>query len=42
LVDSVETLEVVHPLGCRVRVIGDVNPNALRQVIEILDERGDR
>ena len=42
LVDSVETLEVVHPLGYRVRVLGDVNPNALRHVIEVLDERGSR
>jgi transposase-like protein len=42
LVDSAETLEVVHPLGYRVRVIGDVNPNALRHVIEVLDGRGDR
>jgi transposase-like protein len=42
LVDSVETLEVAHPLGYRVRVMGDVNRNALRHVIEILDERGDR
>ena len=42
LVDSAETLEVVHPLGYRVRVIGDVNATALRHVIEILDGRGDR
>lgn len=42
LVDSVETLEVIHPRGYRVRVIGDVNPSALRHVIEVLDGRGDR
>jgi hypothetical protein len=42
LVDSVETLEVIHPQGYRVRVIGDVNVTALRHVIEILDGRGDR
>jgi len=42
LIDAAETLEVVHPLGYRVRIIGDVNPSALRHVIEVLDGRGDR
>jgi len=42
LIDSAETLEVVHPLGYRVRIIGDVNPSALRRVIEVLDGRGSR
>lgn len=42
LVDSAETLEVVHPLGYRVRIIGDVNPGTLRHVIEVLDGRGSR
>ena len=37
-----QTLEIVHPLGYRIQVDGDVNPVALRQVIEVLDERGAR
>ena len=36
------TLEIVHPLGYRIQVAGDVNPATLRQVIEVLDERGGR
>lgn len=35
-------LEIVHPLGYRIHVSGDVNPLALRQVIEVLDARGAR
>jgi hypothetical protein len=42
LLDASATLEIIHPLGYRVQVTGDVNPAALRQVIEVLDERGDR
>jgi len=42
LVDMAATLEIVHPLGYRVQVGGEVNPVALRQVIEILDQRGAR
>jgi transposase-like protein len=42
LVESSAALEVVHPTGYRVRVIGNVNPIALRHVIEVLDERGGR
>ena len=42
LVDRAATLEIVHPLGYRVQVSGEVNPVALRQVIEVLDERGSR
>jgi hypothetical protein len=42
LVDTAATLEIVHPLGYRVQVGGEVNPVTLRQVIEVLDERGAR
>ena len=41
LCDSASALEVVHPLGYKVRVIGEVNLTALRQVLEVLDGRGD-
>ena len=39
LLDTAATLEIIHPLGYRVQVTGDVNPVTLRQVIEVLDER---
>ena len=39
LLGAAATLEIVHPLGYRIQVTGDVNPIALRQVIETLDER---
>ena len=39
LLGAASTLEIVHPLGYRIQVTGDVNPIALRQVIETLDER---
>jgi hypothetical protein len=42
LVDTATTLEIVHPLGYRIHVTGDVNPVALRHVIETLDERAAR
>ena len=42
LLDSAATLEIVHPFGCRIQVTGEVNPVALRQVIEALDESGAR
>ena len=42
LVGSPATLEIVHPLGYRVQVGGEVNPDTLRQVIEVLDQRGAR
>jgi len=42
LVDAAAMLEIVHPLGYRIQVTGDVNRVALRQVIETLDERGAR
>ena len=39
LFDSVEALEVIHPLGYRIRVTGDFSPHVLQQVIEVLDRR---
>lgn len=39
LLDAATTLEIVHPLGYRIHVTGDVNPVALRHVIETLDAR---
>jgi transposase len=39
--DSTSALEVIHPLGYQVRVTGEVNLTALRQVLEVLDERRD-
>ena len=40
LLDSAGTLDVIHPLGCQVRITGMVNAVALKQVLEVLDERG--
>jgi hypothetical protein len=40
LLDSAAALEIIHPLGYRIQVTGEVNPVALRHVIETLDERG--
>ena len=42
LLNAVSTLEIVHPLGYRIHLTGDVNPVALRRVIETLDERAAR
>jgi len=42
LLDAAPTLEIVHPLGYRIHVTGDVDPVALRHVIETLDERAAR
>jgi len=42
LLDSSQPLEIIHPLGYRIQVTGNVNPVALRHVIEVLDERGNR
>ena len=42
LLSTTQTLEIVHPLGYRIQVTGDVDPVALRNVIEALDERGGR
>ena len=35
-------LEIIHPAGCRVRVVGEVNVASLTRVLEALDERGAR
>jgi hypothetical protein len=35
-------LEVVHPLGYRVRITGEVNARSLKQVLDALDQRGER
>ena len=37
--DSGHTLEVVHPLGYRVRITGEVNAQSLKQVLDALDQR---
>jgi hypothetical protein len=42
LLDAASTLEIVHPLGYRIQVTGDVDPVALRHVIETLDQRAAR
>ena len=39
--DSGHALEVVHPLGYRVRISGEVNAKSLRQVLAVLEERGE-
>ena len=39
---TAQTLEIIHPLGCRIHVTGDVDSVALRRVIEALDEGRDR
>ena len=38
--DAAGGLEVIHPFGCRVRVTDEVNLAMLRQVLDLLDERG--
>lgn len=40
LVDNAPALEIIHPLGYRVQLTGQVDPVALRHVIQTLDERG--
>lgn len=37
--DAAATLEVVHPLGYRVRVTGEVDISALQRVLDALDRR---
>jgi hypothetical protein len=39
LLDTAGTLEVIHPFGCQVRITGAVNAAALKQVLDVLDER---
>ena len=41
-VSSAPSLEIIHPLGYRVQIGGEVNPTVLLQVIQVLDERGAR
>jgi len=42
LLGAAQSLEIIHPLGYRVQIGGEVNPVSLRQVIQVLDERGAR
>jgi hypothetical protein len=42
LLDATPALEILHPRGCRVRVIGEVGAVALRQVLEALDREDGR
>ena len=42
LVDAMPSLEILHPRGYRIQLNGDVNPVALRHVLEALDDRGRR
>ncbi len=42
LLDAAAPLEIVHPLGYRVHLSGDVNPVALREVLEAFDGWGSR
>jgi len=37
---AAQSLEIIHPLGYRVQVGGEVNLVSLRQVIQVLDEGG--
>jgi hypothetical protein len=38
--DAAGALEVIHPSGCRVRVTDEGHLAMLRQVLDLLDERG--
>ena len=38
--DAAGALEVIHPSGCHVCVTGEVHLPMLRQVLDLLDERG--
>ena len=42
LLGAPPTLEIIHPLGYRIQVTGDVDAVALSRVVEVLDERGGR
>ena len=42
LLDKASALEIFHPLGYRIQLTGEVDPIALRHVIETLDGRGTR
>lgn len=41
LVELSTAIEIVHPLGCQVRITGTVDTSALAQVLAVLDSRGD-
>ena len=41
LLESPCGLEIIHPRGYQVRVTGGVDVHALRQVLDVLDGRGD-
>ena len=42
VLDNAPALEIIHPLGYRIQLTGEVDPVALRHVIQTLDERGTR
>ena len=42
LLGAAQSLEIIHPLGYPVQIGSEVNPVSLRQVIQVLDERGAR
>ena len=42
LLESGPAMEIILPLGDRIQLTGDVNPIALRHMIETLDARGRR
>ena len=42
LLDASDVLEVIHPLGYRIRVVGQVEVTALERVLDVLDGRSDR
>ena len=42
MLDSAPAMEIIHPLGYRIQLTGEVDPVALRHVIEALDERDAR
>ena len=42
LLESAPAMEIIHPLGYRIQLTGDVNPIALRHVIDTLDDRSTR
>jgi hypothetical protein len=39
LLDTSGGMELVHPLGYRIRVTGEVNPQDLQRVLDVLDGR---
>ncbi len=40
LLESSDSLELVHPHGCIIRITGDVNSVTLQQVLSVLDGGG--